>query len=135
MFEWNTQLSVEVKEIDVQHKELLDIVSKTLQAIQSGNGAQALNEALDILSGHVEGHFKSEEAFMSRYRYPGYKSHKQEHEEIKGCIASIKKYYAKDAGNEMLCRELRGFMNYYILKHMVMTDKAMGDFLKVRMSL
>ncbi len=66
---------------------------------------------------------------MSRYRYPDYKSHKQEHEEIKDCIASIKKYHAQPV-REILYQELRGFMNYYILKHMVMTDKAREIFSK-----
>ena len=133
MFEWNTQLSVEVKEIDSQHKELLGMVNRTLEMIQSGESGAALHEALDLFCLHVERHFQSEEEYMLRYRYPGRKSHREEHEEIKDCIASFKRAPGREMEAESLYRELKGFMTYYVLKHMVMTDKALGDFLKGRM--
>ena len=133
MFEWNFQLSVGIKEIDIQHKDLLEIVNKTLEAIKLGDNAEAL-KALELFSGHLEMHFKSEESYMTNYSFPHAKAHRKEHEEIRNCIISLGELLSKEAANDMLYRELRGFMTYYVLKHMFMTDKELGDFLKDRMA-
>src|SRR3989304_6300499 len=88
-FEWDPRFSVNISEIDQQHKKLIGLISILHEGMQPGNDdtlesavkelstqASVINEMVD----YSQYHFSTEERYMRKYAYPDYEEHKNEHE-------------------------------------------------------
>jgi hemerythrin len=81
---WTHEYSVEVEEIDNQHKDLLNIVNSLLSCY-SGNGIRGKEYFLKIINDaveHIKFHFATEENIMVETKYPNYNEHKAEHDKM-----------------------------------------------------
>jgi hemerythrin len=79
--EWSDTLSIGVKEIDDQHRTLVDMLNKLNEAIHGGWGKEARREVIDTLIEYTRVHFATEESLMSISNYPNSKGHKKQHAE------------------------------------------------------
>jgi hemerythrin len=69
-----------VEEIDSQYKQLLSHFDQLLKACEAGKGIDELKHLLGFLDGYVIRHFRDEEEIQRLHRYPGYSTHKLEHD-------------------------------------------------------
>lgn len=86
--EWTQDLSVGVKEIDAQHKELIRRINSFFDVMKSGGKEQEILKMLDFLAEYVVSHFNDEEKLQLSSGYPKYKEHKKLHTDF---IADVKK--------------------------------------------
>jgi hemerythrin-like metal-binding protein len=77
--DWSDEYSVNVAEIDAQHKELLELVNGLHAAVESCIGKDDLKEMLLNLARFVRNHFEAEEKLMKQHGYPGLGKHHREH--------------------------------------------------------
>lgn len=69
--------------VDGQHRNLFVLINNLNENIKTNVSKNVLIDIMDKLSNYVEIHFKTEEDLMTFTNYPDYKSHKQEHENLR----------------------------------------------------
>ena len=124
---WNESYSVNIKEIDEQHKRLLALVGNLHAAMLEGQGKQALGQVLDGVVGYAASHFASEERLMRTHGYPDYEEHRQIHERMTQKVLDIQKQY--HSGKVNITLETMKFLEDWVSKHILGTDKKYSPFL------
>jgi hemerythrin len=124
---WDRTLSVDVPEIDRDHRRLLDVFNILNHAVAEGDAQEYVEAVMEELISCTVWHFRHEERLMLKYRYGGVKEHKAEHEEL---IASAKALQHKlpDAGKPVVSDDLQ-FLEHWLTGHILGTDKDLGSYL------
>jgi len=127
IIKWVDTYSVGVEEIDNQHKKLIGILNELYTAMSVGKGRDMLDKILSELTEYTVNHFYTEEKKMIVHAYPGYRQHKDEHNNFVGKINDFKNQYAK--GNTRITIELVNFLKDWLVNHITTIDKQLGDYL------
>jgi hemerythrin len=77
--EWEDTYNVGVKEIDIQHRGLFDIISKLSTSRRYETEGKYFNAMLQQLVDYTRIHFSTEERYMRDAQYPRLVEHQQEH--------------------------------------------------------
>lgn len=77
-------------------------------------------------------HFNSEEHLLAEYGYPDLDKHKKEHERFSSTLNNLK---GKLPGDKIaLAEEIRDFLEEWIIRHILDTNKKYSSFLSEKMS-
>lgn len=129
---WTEDLSVDVSEIDEQHKELFRRVNALLEACKQGKGKEEVGGVLEFLDAYVKSHFSSEEKLMLEHDYPEYINHRSQHlafiEDVDKLGEELKE---RGAGLHLVVRTNQAVVDW-LLRHIKKTDKAMGNYVKTK---
>lgn len=90
MFKWDEKYSVEIQSIDNQHKEILGILYRLLEAMKMGHGNDVTAQIIQELERYAVNHFQKEEFFFQRFNFQGSKEHITEHQNFIKKIAILK---------------------------------------------
>ena len=127
---WSDEFSVNVKEIDLQHQQMLDIVNKLHAAVEACEEKENLNKLLIDLFEHTKLHFSTEDALMKKYEYPGYEMHLHEHnvllQHLDNLISSVSN------GRDPTFRSDYDVSSDWVLIHILKSDKSLGTFLNTQ---
>lgn len=118
-FEWNDTFSVNVKEIDEQHKVLLGMINKLHDAASAGTDAH--REIIHGILDYAKSHFATEEKYMHRFHYPDYHVHRSEHRAFAEKAQELKERLEHDA--LILTLELSNFLRDWLRGHILGSDK------------
>jgi hemerythrin len=96
-FQWRQEWVLDLKEIDEQHRMLVEAVNKLsplyLKLTRNPEGDDSIREQLtgqlNLLYGDLEQHFRDEEKLMLEVAYPDYRSHAHAHVML---LAELKSY-------------------------------------------
>ncbi len=127
VFAWSEKYSVNVREIDAQHKRLIGLVSQLHTAMSQGKGKEALDKILKDLIQYTRTHFADEERIMKVNGYPEYEAHKTKHISMTQKVANIYKDYQD--GKATITFEVMNFLENWLDKHIMGTDKLYSTFL------
>ena len=127
LFTWNEKYSVNIREIDDQHKKLIGMVGQLHDAMRQGKGKQVLEEVLRNLIQYCRTHFATEERLMKANGYPGYETHKAKHDSLTNKVAEIYRQYQD--GKVTISLEVMTFLENWVDKHIMGADKQYGPFL------
>jgi len=130
LIEWESKYCLKIKEIDEQHKKLINLANKLFNACTQGKDIaeeefkNAIKEAVD----YAKSHFKFEEELLSKYNYPEINEHRKEHEDfIKKIILEIKNF---ETGKKFVPNSFARFLRDWTLEHIAISDKKFSFFLK-----
>ncbi len=118
---WTDNLSVNVKELDEQHRKLIDMINLLYNSIKDATDRNAMFLLLTGLANYTSKHFADEEKYMCLFKYPGYQSHKKEHEAFKSKVLDFQKKL--EDGRVSISEEVMVFMQDWLAKHILGTDK------------
>jgi hemerythrin len=90
---WKDEFSVNIKEIDDQHKQFIEILNKLYDALEKLKIKSELGKILNELIEYAELHFSTEENYFDQCHYENSDEHKEEHRKIKEKLADFKKQY------------------------------------------
>lgn len=127
LINWSENFSVNIKEIDEQHKKLISMVNELHEAMKGGKGKEALGSIFTGLIQYVGTHFAAEEKFMSLHAYPGFTAHKAEHIKLTQKALDLQKNFQQ--GAPVLTIEVMNFLKDWLQTHILETDKKYGKFL------
>lgn len=130
LFEWSQKYSVNIREIDNQHKKLIGMVAQLDNAMRQGKGKEALGKILYDLIQYTRTHFADEERMMKAGGYPDYENHQAKHEWMTNRVAQIYKEYQD--GRVTITLEVMKFLETWVDKHIMATDKQYGPFLNAK---
>jgi hemerythrin len=126
--EWDEKYSVNVREIDDQHKGFFRIINELDDAITGGQAADIIETTVNKMIDYAKVHFATEEKYMTKFRYQGYSEHKEEHEKFYIKIMEINGRLK--AGVYVMSSEISRFVKDWLTNHILVTDKKFGPFFK-----
>jgi len=117
---WSEQLSVGNEMIDSDHKNLIVVINRVEDAINSGDRA-ALSKAFELLDAYMRIHTQNEEKIAEAVNYPFDQDkmvQQQLMDEMKYMIKKLESIYSSWPENilEMYSRFLAGWMTDHIIK-------------------
>lgn len=125
---WSDDLSVGVDEINAQHQRLIELINTLHDAMIAKQGKTAVSGIIDELAAYTVTHFKTEERYMEQFHYPGYLSHKREHESFVEKVGSFQNDF--NAGKLGLSIEIMNFLRDWVSNHIKGTDKKYTETFK-----
>ena len=128
--EWRDSLSIGVEEIDNQHKQLLSHFDQLLKACESGKGVDELKSLLGFLDGYVIKHFGDEERLQRLHRYPGYSTHKLEHDSFIAQLNDLKEEIGREGVALHHVIETNHMLLKWLIHHISSVDVQLWKFLE-----
>jgi len=128
--DWSDNLSVNIKELDEQHKKLLALINELHEAMKSGRGKEVTEKTLGGLIQYVGTHFSTEERLMEKHSYPGFLAHKGEHAKLTKQATDIQSQFLQ--GKAVVNVELMNFLKSWLQNHILGTDKKYTSFLNAK---
>jgi len=128
---WNKEYSIDVLEIDLQHKELMNLVNNSISHCLGSAKSEKkyfdkiVNESIKFL----EKHFSTEEQIFDRTGYDKKEEHKKEHETIFNKMTAISNDL-KDDKKEMDLFTLITNLKEWLLSHILAYDKTAKEYFK-----
>ena len=118
---WKKIYSVDVKEIDEQHKDMFRIVGRLHDAIKYNVEYKTIKNVLIELIDYTQKHFGTEEKYFTSFNYPQGTRHKEEHAEFVSKILEFTKEF-REGINQKLSQDVLNFLQNWIIKHILGTD-------------
>jgi len=124
---WDNTLSVEVDEIDEDHRRLVELFNLLTHAIEEGAAANYVEAVLEELISCTIWHFRHEERLMLKYGYDGAMEHKAEHQQL---VESAKAMQQKllQAGTVASSEDIQ-FLEHWLTGHILGADMDLGAYL------
>lgn len=77
---WKDEFSVGVAAVDLEHRELIELINGLDADMQAYATQTTVVETLGEIYARISAHFALEERIMREARYDGFATHKQDHE-------------------------------------------------------
>ena len=127
LIEWSESYSVHIKEIDDQHKKLIEIINRLHDSMKAGKGKEAISGILSELIDYTGYHFRTEEDLFQQYGYPDFVKHKEEHDELTQKAIDLKTSF--DEERLMNTIEIIIFLKDWLNTHILGADMNYSVFL------
>ena len=124
---WDTTLSVEVKEIDDDHRKLVELFNMLSHSVMEGDAANYIEAVLEELISFTVWHFRHEERLMLKYGYEGMEEHKTEHQQLIESVRDLQQKYHQ-ASESVSDQDIK-FLEYWLTGHILGADMELGSFL------
>ncbi len=115
---------INIPSIDKQHFNMSRLINKISDGVESKNQPE-INRTLTALLNLLEKHFLLEEKLMKDTKFPGYISHKLEHDRFYEKIKNISSNYQKN--NSILDSKLLIEIRNWFFNHIELSDKKCGE--------
>lgn len=126
-FAWSEKYSVNIREIDEQHKKLIGMVNELHQAMLQGKGKHVVGKVLGELIRYTQTHFAAEERIMKANEYSEYAEHKDKHDKMTQKVLAVQKQYQE--GKVTITHDVMVFLENWVDQHIMGTDKKYAPFL------
>ena len=124
---WDKTLSVEVPEIDEDHRKLVDLFNILNHSVEKGDATDYVEAVLEELISCTVCHFRHEERLMLKHNYEGFLEHKTEHQELIETAEALRRKLlqpGKPVSNEDI-----QFLEHWLTGHILCTDMDLGSYL------
>jgi len=129
-FEWTNELTVNIEEIDSQHKEFIHLINELYISIKTGKSSEVPGNILSRVVEYATIHFATEERLMKIHGYPELANHKKEHQELKENLLELNRRF--NDGQSVSAGSVAVFLKDWLTNHIRMTDMKYGSFLKIK---
>ena len=124
---WNSTLSVQVEEIEEDHRKLVDLFNILNHSVVEGDATDYIEAVLEELISCTVWHFRHEERLMLKYGYEGILEHKREHQELIESAKALQQKFLKD-GKRISSDDIE-FLEHWLTEHIFVADMEMGSYL------
>jgi len=120
-FKWSPNYSVNIKTIDDQHQELVNILNRLFVAVSKREGDKAIAGILDALVGYTRKHFTLEERLMRQAKYPDLEPHMEEHRKLIEQLDQLSRKFMVD--EKPIYFEMLSFLKTWLKEHIQGVDR------------
>ena len=125
---WKAECRMGNNDIDAQHRLLYAIANELIEIENPQNQEPEIKYLLRHLKDYVDTHFKYEEQFMEKHKYPNTTEHKQKHSKI---VNEIKEALLNSRTLYQVKDNLENLMISWIQSHIMIEDKKLFDWAKL----
>jgi len=124
---WDNSLSVDVEEIDDEHRRLMTLFNILNHAVVDGEAINYIEAVFEELISCTIWHFRHEERLMLKYGYAGFEAHKAEHQSLIESSRALQGRFQRNENSSSI-NELE-FLEHWLTGHILGEDMALGEFL------
>lgn len=124
---WTDTYSTGIAEVDQQHKKLIDLINALHDAMAKGQAKSVLGKILGELVNYCASHFAMEERLFDQYGYPEAADHKDKHQKMASKVLALQAQF--DQGKATITLDVMDFLQQWLDKHILGTDKKYAPFL------
>ncbi len=125
--EWEENYNLGVKEIDLQHRGLFDLISRLWTTQYYEHGDKYFFAALKTIEEYAALHFETEERYMLEAHYEKFDEHQREHQEF---LTALARYSEDPDRTAQLHNDILQYLHDWYLSHILGTDREIGSALK-----
>lgn len=119
-----------IKEIDEQHIQIAVLLKKMNDSGTGGERDDGNIKIMDFIREYIEDHFRLEELYMGKYRYPLMHAHVKEHLDFVGDFKNMKKKYYQNVFDGHIWEQIRNWLVRWFVEHLKYDDRTFADYLK-----
>lgn len=120
---WNETYSVSNGQLDSDHKILFKLLAQLHEVVDTGQSREVVGSVVSVLAEYAEHHFRREESLMAEAGVPGLEEHCTQHRLLSKEMSQLRdRYVSGERG--VLGEEVLLFINKWLSKHILVTDKA-----------
>ena len=123
---WKDSYRLGHEQVDMQHKEIFEIVYILNNACVDGSGKAKLQETLRFLETYTIQHFYYEEELQLRYSFPEYDNHKKMHGAFAKTVDEVKSIFSENGSSVELSRRLNESLLSWLIHHIQREDTKIG---------
>ena len=124
---WDDTLSVEIEEIDDDHRRLTDLFNLLNHSVESGDSREYIDALLEELISCTVWHFRHEERLMIKHQYEGFQEHKIEHNELIDAVKDLQQKFLSE--KRVPSEQDLEFLELWLTRHILSTDMELGRYL------
>lgn len=124
---WDEALSVEVDEIDDDHRKLVDLFNILSHSVAEGDSTDYIEAVLEELISCTIWHFRHEERLMLLHKYEGIVEHKAEHHDLIDSVKELQQKFHKE--NKLLTNKDIEYLDAWLTEHILGHDMKLGFYL------
>ncbi len=132
--QWDEKYNTGIDLIDLQHKGIFNQYNNFCKKINTHDYTiNDIDNFLKDLNYYTSNHFKTEEKFMLKEKFPGYKEHKKRHCFFKAVYEEIKENkFLREYSEGLFTLHLAETAAEWLESHVATYDKELAAFLKKR---
>ena len=130
---WSERYSVNIEEMDCQHKKLLNLMNGLDEEIRKDRDDKQIAAIVEELNRCVEVHFREEEKLMERLGFPHLGAHKSRHLHFLVQFHMLNSAYR--SGHLALVQIFIRYLKNWFVFHVFSEDRTYGAFLESQTSL
>jgi hemerythrin len=123
---WNNTLATGIRQIDLQHQELLEMINELEAAYASGATQQACDEIYPRLAAYVLFHFATEESMLPAAASTHARMHRAQHQAFAEQIATRRIRPAESLD----MAELIAYLRQWLIEHIMKTDRDLAQHIR-----
>jgi len=124
---WSDEYSVNVREIDVQHQKMLELVNDLHSAVEACIDKNGLKSLLVELLEFTRLHFSTEEQLMEKHDYPELAEHHKEHRMLLQHLSDLVDAVSRGK-SPTFCSDYDVSTDWALI-HIIEFDNSLGAFL------
>ena len=128
---WDDVLSVSIKEIDEDHRKLVNIFNILNHSVVQKESPDYLAAVLEELINCTVWHFSHEERLMLKYGYEEIDEHKAEHRELINRVKNLQQQILQS--DKPVSDEDVEFLEGWLTEHILTADMRLGSHLAQKM--
>ncbi|MCK5690357.1 hemerythrin family protein [Myxococcota bacterium] len=123
---WEDSFSVNMKEIDDQHKIIIKLINDLDDARLENRDKEVVIKIIVGLANYTLTHFATEETYFQKYGYSDTQAHNKEHRDFIKQVVEFKTGY--DLGRAQLTTEILEFLRNWLRDHILGSDQKYVEF-------
>jgi hemerythrin len=122
---WGARYETGIPAIDCQHQSLFKALGYLHEAIFEGNVEAEVGVVLEFLEKYAQVHFREEETYMKRIRFPGVLEHMVEHRKFWIKVRDLRTRYAEN--EREVSMETSMLLFAWFRDHILIEDMAFAE--------
>jgi len=123
-FEWSETYSVGIPELDIQHRQLMELIGDVTRCANSGDSVSLAPIALKRVADYAERHLLREELVLRVRGYPDYVDHKAEHDAFRLKVATLR----TQSDRRDFAVRIASFLNEWWRSHVLISDQEYARY-------
>jgi hemerythrin len=124
---WDNTLSVQVNEIDEDHRRLVDLFNILNHSVAEGDSTEYIEAVLEELISCTVWHFRHEERLMLKYGYEDHAEHRTEHQDLIESVRDLQQKFLRE-GKKVSSDDIE-FLEHWLTGHILGADMKLGSYL------
>ena len=127
---WSELYAVGIELIDNQHRELVNLTNQLYKACMTSDEVLGtlFKESMHRMVEYVRFHFTAELELLARIKYPGYQTHKQQHDQLVKQILEAAKEF--EEGKKFVPNNFVRTLKDWVFGHIAISDQQYAAYVR-----
>ena len=126
---WNDRLSVDIEELDSDHRKMIRLINELYDGIAAGYGRDVIEGIIDDVVSYTNYHFAHEEQLFATTGYAEAEAHKKEHDAMAAWAKEVQDEY-KQGSMAAPALEVMVRLKDWVFDHILGSDQKYALYMK-----